>query len=120
MLLFALAAACNAVMDVLAHKFSTSIFWSCWHPFWDPNRSWERKYKDNDKWYGWINDTILVWTTDAWHLFQMFMKSFIVLAIVCYIPVITWYWDILLFTIAWGVVFELFYKYLLILRKSGK
>ena len=121
LLLFALAAVCNAVMDVLAHKFSSSVFVRLNWTYWDPQMSWGNKYTDNNKWYGWINDTILVWVTDGWHLFQMLMKTSIVLAIVFYIPIThAWYWDIILFTIAWGLVFELFYKYLLILRKKSK
>ena len=111
--LWVLAAICNAVMDTLAHHFAASIFtkWS-WN-FWDPRLSWGNKRYDDDKWYGWVNNTILVWVTDGWHLFQMLMKTFIVLSIIFYQPIVTWYWDVLIFTVTWGIIFEIFYKYLL-------
>lgn len=112
LLFWILAAVFKAVMDTLAHHFSSSVFVKYDWDFWDPQISWANKYKDNKKWYGWINDTILVWITDAWHLAQMLMKTCIVLTIVFYRPLLGG-WDLLILTVIWGLVFEIFYKYLL-------
>ena len=123
LLLWCFAAVFKAVMDTLAHHYNISIFWSADHKkryFWSPGLSWKAKYRDDDKWYGWINNTVLVWTTDGWHMAQMLMKVCLTLSVVLYVPFITWYWDILIYTVCWGLLFELFYKYLLVNRKIRK
>ena len=76
-----LAGACNAVMDILSHKFKESIFYnkeSYDEMFWNPAKSWRNKYKWNDEKFVaepkfWGSTTFLVFTTDAWHLFQFFL-----------------------------------------------
>ena len=60
-------------------KFNSSIFSTFKNAYWfNPNGSWKNKYKDNDptkgpKFFG--STTFLVFTTDAWHFFQMIMLS---------------------------------------------
>ena len=72
-----IAGVCKAVMDVLQFHFWKSIFNNSKYKkyFWDPSVSWLNKYKDFEaqnqipRYFG--STTFLVWTTDAWHLFQM-------------------------------------------------
>jgi hypothetical protein len=56
---------------------------------------------------------MLSFLTDGWHLFKALMLLFISLAIVTYKPIFG-YFDIILFSIIWGVVFEMFYTKLLL------
>jgi hypothetical protein len=114
-----LAAICNAVMDILAFKYKYSIF-SSWNPnYWNPSISWRNKYKNRKVSNGpafFGSTTFLVFTTDAWHLFQFFSNSFIVVSIILTVHVYctpTWWQNIVLFIvfkIAWGAPFELFYS----------
>ena len=115
-----LAAACNAVMDVLAFKFKKSIFSSFNREFWDPSKSWRNKYKngyesEGPKFFG--STTFLVWITDGWHLFQFLSNSLIVLSMILMFqsafPEVKWWMNILLFLVMktlWGSVFELFFS----------
>jgi hypothetical protein len=127
-LLFA-AGIAKAVMDTLQFHYVISIFYSDRYNqnFWDPDESWRNKYKDLDPNKGARfpgSTTWLVWTTDAWHLFQMVFLTCLQLAIV--LP-LTW----LLALPAWaaiagvaiakavqGASFQAFYKYFLIKDQS--
>jgi hypothetical protein len=51
--------------------------------------------------------------TDGWHLFKAFMLLFMSLAIVTYKPIFG-YFDIILFSMTWGIVFEVCYTKILI------
>lgn len=120
LILWILAAICNAVMDVIAHKYEMSIFSNLNSTFWDPEYSWERKYKNNNyfsgkpKFFG--STTFLVFTTDAWHLFQFLSNSFIIIAILIAFHMskdLPWWAYIIEFAILktlWGLWFELFYS----------
>lgn len=76
------AGAANGVMDALQfHGIASG------NPFWDPKLSWERKYREiGDNW--WANliedldNTILSWTTDGWHLVKFFWLTIMTFAIV--------------------------------------
>ena len=112
-----LAAFSNAVMDVLSTRYDVSIFGNLKNrQFWDWRISWKNKWENGFK----LNrekflfsSSILVFLTDGWHLFKALMLLFIFLAIVTYKPIFG-YFDIILFSILWGVVFELFYTKLLL------
>lgn len=113
-----LAAICNAVMDVLAFKFKRSIFRKFNPNWWNPSKSWKNKYKGRNPNAGPAfvgSTTFLSFITDAWHLFQFGMTSFIALSLVftCQIEIKLNLWLILAvfagLKISWGVVFELFY-----------
>ena len=78
-LLVSVAGVSKAIMDNLQFHFNRSIF--KFNPvkynqkFWDPSLSWENKYKEGSmtepKFVGSVS--YLVFLTDAWHLFQMFL-----------------------------------------------
>lgn len=64
----------NAVMDKIQFHFHDSMFrnigsWA----FWNPEVSWTNKWRDGCKCKGerfFLSSTVLVFTTDAWHLFK--------------------------------------------------
>ncbi len=119
LIFWSLAAICNAVMDVLQNHFTDSVFTNRIFNagWWDPNRSWVNKYKFKNPRYGRNNKPIIF--TDAWHLFKFLMLTFLGLSIVTFdkdylyetnyliLPVLVVY------SLLWGMVFELFYKHLL-------
>lgn len=119
-ILFALAGACNAVMDTVTHHYQKSIFnvrkyrmfW------WNPEYSWRNKYHSGDpalgrrKWIFGINYPVQI--SDAWHLFKTVMIFGIVGSVVSYQPIYQWWADIIIFGTAWNLTFSLFYNKLLI------
>lgn len=119
MLCWILAAVCNAVMDVLAFKYKYSIFSSRDQYYWNPSISWRNKYKDRKisngpAFFG--STTFLVFTTDAWHLFQFLSNSFIVISMILIINIFytpIWWQDIIIFILLkamWGMIFEWCYS----------
>lgn len=112
--LLVLASACNAVMDILQHKFKSSIFSDeerFKELFWNPKISWKNKWK-------WVNgklkekfmfsSTILVFTTDGWHFFQFLFHSCWQLAIAINMP-----HPVIMFItikVLFSAIFELFYS----------
>lgn len=115
LILFSMAAACNAVMDTLAHHYWVSIFRDKKMSFWDPNTSWATAKK------------IFGYKLDAWHLFKSSMIILLALSVI--VPIVwgpidrvcEWYWAaILLLTaygFAWNGVFNIFYNYVLLKKK---
>ena len=77
-LLVSIAGISKAIMDNLQFHYNRSVFKNndkYNQNFWDPNLSWVNKYKEGSmtepKFLG--STTYFVFTTDAWHLFQMIM-----------------------------------------------
>jgi len=63
----------EAICDIIQHKYEQSIFfkYSRFNDyFWNPLISWKNKYKSKNKFILYLKKTILVFTTDAWHLFK--------------------------------------------------
>jgi hypothetical protein len=112
-----LASISNAIMDVLSARYYVSIFGNLKNKqFWDWNISWKNKWQWGDKANGekfFLSSTILSFLTDGWHLFKAFMIIFICSAIIFYKPMFGLF-DIVLFSCAWGITFELFYNKILI------
>jgi hypothetical protein len=116
--LWALAAVCNAVMDVLAFKFKTSVFKNMNPNYWNPAKSWRNKYKQKMPFKGPAfigSTTFLSFLTDAWHLFQFLSNTFLalsVLVVFLHYTTISWWAGLAIFLgmkLTWGVFFELFY-----------
>ena len=116
---FLLAGLAEGVMDWLQFRLPLQIKhkW-VYHQFWDPRISWKNKWGYStvtpdryEKFF--LSTTVLVFLTDGWHLFKALMLLFISLAIVTYKPIFG-YFDIILFSIIWGVVFEMFYTKILL------
>lgn len=117
--LVALAAVCNAVMDVVSFHFQDSVFSKYDHQYWNPVISWKNKYVD---WDGGNKERKRIWGikvapafTDAWHFFKSGMIVLLVLALVLYKPLVNQWLDFVLIGVIWNVVFGLFYR--VVLRK---
>lgn len=120
LLFVALAGMLNAIMD-LCGKFDQSIFSkiSFMRSFMDTTASWKNKYKNGDKSQGsrfFLSTKAFVFLTDMWHLCKTLMLLFLSLAIVFYVPILTWYIDALIFWILFGTAFTVFYDYLFRLK----
>ena len=121
LLLVALAAACNAVMDVLSFHYKQSIFTKSNPQWWNPAISWKNKYVSDT--YSGVNISIRrklyfgslfminypVFLTDAWHFFKSLMIVLLGFAIVLYNPVINVFVDIILVGLAWNLTFNVLY-----------
>ena len=119
---WALAAGCNAVMDVLNFKFKTSVFNKLNPDYWNPAKSWRNKYKNKMAYQGPAfigSTTFLSFLTDAWHLFQFLSNSFLALSVVVVFHDLfnlSIGENILVFLglkLVWGITFEVFYSSLL-------
>ena len=119
---WALAATCNAVMDILAFKFKRSIFKNMNAQYWNPAKSWRNKYKNKMAYQGSAfpgSTTTLSFVTDAWHLFQFLSNSFLALSVVVVFHDLfnlSIGENILVFLglkLVWGITFEVFYSSLL-------
>lgn len=125
LLLVLLSAIAKAVMDVIQFKYYDSIFKEGNSYFWNPALSWANKYKNLDPKQGpkfFLSTTVLAWTTDAWHLFQMiFLKSLVAGHVILTLGVSDWWvlWANLIAVIGFGLVFELFYSRVFI-RKNRR
>ena len=127
LLFLALAAACNAVMDICSHHFYRSVFRKLSVAWWCADLSWANKYIDGMPILGrtyWIFFGIKiikpVQITDAWHLFKMFMIIFLALSIITfndYMDIrenfLIFLFQLCLYGIVWNGTFSLFYKYIL-------
>jgi len=114
--LVVLAGVCKAIVDKISFHYYTSIFRNLRHRFWCPSESWKNKWmggiKDNGERFL-FSSTILVWVTDAWHLFQKLEYSFLFLAIVFYRPMINMVIDFMLLYCVFTLVFEIFFRWVL-------
>jgi hypothetical protein len=114
----ALAAACNAVMDICSHKWYTSIFSNYSRQWWDATVSWRNKYNSlspangRRKIFWQINFPVQL--TDSWHLFKTLMIIFLCIAIA--LPTSHNLLTFALAGITWNTTFSLFYKLILIKR----
>ena len=113
-----LAAIFNSLMDTVSFHYQESIFmdYPKFRQFLDANFSWQNKYKNRDykqgrRFFG--STTFLVWLTDGWHLFKCAVLLCFCIAIVFYKPLTNPLLDIFIFYTWFGIVFELFFAYVL-------
>lgn len=118
-ILIVIAAILNASMDVVSTKWVKSFFnkhLKKYEQFFNPQLSWRNKWKNGDPSQGErfpLSSTMLVFLTDWWHLAKSSMILSFCISIVFYVPIFGLI-DILLFFIIFGVVFEVFYAYILV------
>lgn len=111
-----LAGVSNGIMDTLFTRYRRSIFSNLNPFFWNPEKSWVNKWSRpyipfKERFL--FSSTILVFLTDAWHLFKALMIGFIMLGVVCYKPIFGGVIDFfMLYTIFTGI-FTLCYDYIL-------
>ena len=105
----------KSITDISESCFRTSRLKYLSPLFWDKHQSWKNKWKngnpkDGERFLG--SSTLLVWITDAWHLFNML--SYLSLFIAGYFTAIyldKWYLVIIPFPFGLAI-FELIYRYL--------
>jgi hypothetical protein len=121
-----LAGISKAIMDKINFHYSTSIFKKLNPLFWNPEVSWRNKWKNGDvnqgeKFFG--SSTFLVWTTDAWHLFQMVNHFTLILGVLIVGFFIKDAWifiiNFVFLYINYTLTFEIFFKYFLNDRKRN-
>lgn len=138
-ILIILAAIANSVMDCLKFRFYKSVFnqeSKRWYGFVEP-MSWLNKWKNRDVKQGeayWLSSTVLVFTTDLWHLAQMIMITSFLVAIVVYDPLVHWgvdfnvfglsmevaidrLTDLVIFKVVFSLTFETFFSKILLWKK---
>lgn len=130
-----LAGLADGTRDVLSFRYSRSIFpqsadeqfLGAGEIFWNPDISWRNKWKNGDPEQGERfpgSSTVLVWTTDAWHLLQFIMLTCFQLAIA--LPVIRllslrWWWVLVALVplkFAFSVGFTIMFGWLLLRRSA--
>lgn len=77
LILIAIGGVSMAIMWTLYFHFSTSVFKNL-GKWWNPELSSNNKYKNGDPKQGpkfFLSTTLLAWTTDAFHFFQMIMLN---------------------------------------------
>lgn len=110
-LLVSLTQVFKAVQDKLHYHFNKSIFKNLgdwWNPFW----SWRLKWKNGDKTQGerfFLSSTLLVWTTDAWHLFGALRYLALVSILFLFIP----WWAVLVAYVVGRGTFHILFTYIL-------
>lgn len=115
LILFAVAAAINALMDTLEHHFSTSIFRKLDQRFWNPLVSWKFVRR------------IFGYPIDAWHLLKSSMIILIVMAITFHGQIIiyelfnmSFFVEIFVYGVVWNLVFNIFYTWIFKIKtKNG-
>jgi hypothetical protein len=101
----------NGIMDTLQFHYSQSIF-PADSEFWNPALSWRNKWAQVDgelispltpRYFG--SSTFLVWTTDAWHLFQTIMffcfRTAAVVGLASYTRLARGKWNIVAWIAVW-------------------
>lgn len=112
-ILVIIAAVSNAVMDKIKSHHSHSVFKNL-SDFWNPATSWRYKWADGSTTEErfWLSSTVLVFTTDAWHLAQFIMlKAFFILPFI-YEPITNyWFIDFVILHTIFSGVFEICFTY---------
>lgn len=104
-------------MDVVSFRWDDCVFQRYDRTWFDPELSWINKWKQGRKENGeafLFSSTMLVWLTDFWHLCKTLMILALVISIVLYNPIISWYIDIIIYFIAFTWTFEIFYSKILV------
>ena len=105
----------KAMCDLSESGFSDSKLKGLNPQFWDKHKSWRNKWKggvaaNGEKFFG--SSTFLVWTTDAWHLFNTLSYLSLFLSGVLLASMEEKIIFILLIYILNFIIFESLYRYL--------
>ena len=131
-ILWLLAAVCNALMDVLSHHFEQSIFYRKNPYIWNPVHSWKNKYNGRDPKLGrrrFFYGLLVVHPafTDAWHFAKSLMIVLITGCVVMGCAISSeparWYELILEFVLLgllWNTTFTFFYDVVFRKKKEGQ
>lgn len=105
---------CNATQDEI--RFHWDRLFGHWFPtgnklekWFNPSISWKNKYY-NSKWLTFLFSTILVWTSDFWHLLKFIVINSIIIAFFLLLGgsqfISDWIIVIVGSNIIWGIIFE--------------
>ena len=105
----------EAIMDKINFHFENSIFSLMKNQqFWNPKLAWRNKWRNGNKEEGprfLLSSTLLVFTTDAWHLMKFFRNLCLVLAM---LNLLNLGWvglvAIIIGRVLWGITFEYFFS----------
>lgn len=100
-----LAGLLDGVKDSLQFHFSSSFARNWNAEYWNPSKSWRRKYKNGDPNNGpafFGSTTFLVFLTDAWHLSKFLKAAALRLAVVVLLP-FAWYYLVAAYFALWGI-----------------
>jgi len=112
----------KALMDSLQfHYHRIRIGFMVKNPnYWNPLLSWENKYKwakGRSKFIGWLIQNPFVFITDGWHLTQFLFLNSLMLSVIFFNPIfnnpLLVVIDFVVYRFAFGLVFTLFYNYIL-------
>jgi hypothetical protein len=120
-ILVIVAGVAKGFMDTLQFHYY-QMRWKLNPQYWNPEISWQNKYtwgKGKPRWFQWLLKNPLVFITDGWHLMQ-----FVFLNSLCLIPAILqpYYNPFLAFLVIrgiFGILFSLFYNYILIKNEKN-
>jgi len=95
--------ACKGIKDMISFHFGQGWTKKLNPLYWNPKISWQNKYNSKIP----FAKTFLVWTTDAWHLFDM-IQAISIISCMTYIIGTWWFFPILWVTKQ--ITFKILYK----------
>ena len=104
LLLILAAGICNGAADSLQFHFAKSFARKWKADYWNPDKSWRRKYEKGDPAQGpafFGSTTFLVFLTDAWHLAKFLQMACFRLSIV-FLLQLQWYWAVAAYLALWS------------------
>lgn len=120
-ILLFVAGIAKGIQDTLLFHFAESPFAKKNPLFWDPNRSWQNKYKDymggDERPRFWGAKTFLVFLTDGWHLFGTInltcIQAAVALPAVAALGVPMWWTlpGVVALKLVFGAGFRIYYKF---------
>lgn len=121
LVLFGLAAICDAIRDKITHHFEKSIFNKMNPKWWNPKISWRNKYVDGDLKKGFRYKGPLAAMNnflDAWHTFKVIEIILLASAVVIQMPTfgfgfLAYGAYMIAFGIVWNIPFNTFYNKIL-------
>ena len=125
-LLIGLSGFAKSITDTIQHHHSQSVFKNMNN--WWRKEAWRNAWRNGDKSQGerfFGSSTVLAWLTSAWHCFDMINTLSLIVCIplsvvyfYCITITITQFILSIIFASVWfGIIFELFYKFILIKKK---
>jgi hypothetical protein len=113
------ACICNATQDEI--RFRWPRLFAHWFPdggraaqWFNPSLSWTNKWLNEHMFVKFVMSTVLVFTTDFWHLLKFLIITCVFLMVLIALRLQWSFWEyvvaILLLHVAWGGVFEGFFR----------
>ena len=98
----------NVTMDRIRFRYDYTLWSKIGIDRWcNPSLSWKNKHKWKPSW---LFKTVLVWTTDLWHLLKFLMLNVIFVWIIVFAYGEFIWQPFLIFWLFWGVIFETIYN----------